>query len=144
MREYTVPDTQPTITVGEVRRLLEGMADDRPITILQPDGSWWLNIDRFQDSDEEPSAMFGTRDDFDTRQWPARQHGEEPSMSTFPNEAAERAEMRRLFVERRAEAQQLLDRVFTRVNALDPSIIDWTDVAEMGRIVEALRSVDPS
>ena len=58
-----------------------------------------------------------------------------------PLDPRSRDDMQRLFVERRAEAQQLLDRVFTRVNALDPSIVEWSDVDDMGRIVRALRSV---
>lgn len=74
MREYTIPDDRPTITAGEMRRLLEGMPDDRPITIYDHGRDWWLNIDGFQDNynpdgDGEPSAMFMARDDFDTRQW---------------------------------------------------------------------------
>jgi hypothetical protein len=71
--DYTVPSTQPTITIGEIRKLIANMPDDRPVTILTPGGDW-LNIDGFQDNynpdgDGEPSAMFSACDDFDTRQW---------------------------------------------------------------------------
>jgi hypothetical protein len=87
-----------TLTVGELRAALEGMADDLPVTIANE--SWWLNLSEVEhesaclscgyeirwsahdqrwnavagaiprECEHRPSSLIiGTTDDFDPRQW---------------------------------------------------------------------------
>jgi hypothetical protein len=67
--DYTIPSSFLTITVGEMRRMMDGFPDDFPLTVLEPDGSWWFNVGGVTKGDGEHSIILATRDDFDTRQW---------------------------------------------------------------------------
>jgi hypothetical protein len=63
----------PTITVAELRDLLDGYPAGLPVTIAQPDGSGWFNLrgaaNDPDSSGEEMSLILATTDDFDPRQW---------------------------------------------------------------------------
>jgi hypothetical protein len=67
--DYTIPATQKTITVGEMRRMIADFPDDFPLTVLTPFGDWWFNVGGVTKGDGEHSIILATRDDFDTRQW---------------------------------------------------------------------------
>jgi hypothetical protein len=67
--DYSIPETQKTITVGEMRRMIADFPDDFPLTVLTPFGDWWFNVGGITKGDGEHSIILATRDDFDTRQW---------------------------------------------------------------------------
>jgi hypothetical protein len=67
---YEVPAGQPTATCMDLLRVLVALPPQRPVTILQPDGAWWLNVSGAHNNpDDECSLIVETRDDFDTRQF---------------------------------------------------------------------------
>jgi hypothetical protein len=57
------------LTVGQLRAMLEGMADHEQITVATD--SWWLNIESVDTPDHEngnASIILYTADTYDTRQ----------------------------------------------------------------------------
>lgn len=59
------------LTAGEVIEHLSKFPADFPVTALTPDGGGWYNLPGINDPREtdEPSIMFYTSDNFDTRQF---------------------------------------------------------------------------
>jgi hypothetical protein len=74
---YGEPAETPWLTLGELRRRTAHLPDSTPLTASTPDGDWWLNLELDPsgipsgnpDSDDPPSIILGTIDNFDTRQW---------------------------------------------------------------------------
>lgn len=63
---------QPTITVKQLKTILNQIDDDIQIVVANQDKSWWLNIDSVELPDEDNGSFtltFHTRNDFDTRQF---------------------------------------------------------------------------
>ena len=62
----------PTITVKQLKEILNVIDDDTQIVVSNKDRNWWLNIDEVQLPDEDDgnfTLTFHTKDDFDTRQF---------------------------------------------------------------------------
>src|SRR5690606_21568339 len=57
----------PTLTVGDLKRLLEHQPDWRPVIIGHDE--WYLNLHALTLDDEQTAIVMEARDDFDTRQW---------------------------------------------------------------------------
>jgi hypothetical protein len=69
------PETKeykPTITVGELKAILENIEDSTQIVVSDEVNSWWLNIESLEIPDEEEqvfTVVFHTKDNFDNRQF---------------------------------------------------------------------------
>lgn len=63
----TLKEGQPTLTVGDLRRLLAEQPEDRPVIVGSD--QWYLNATALTLDDEQTAIVIETRDDFSTRQW---------------------------------------------------------------------------
>lgn len=63
-----ITEYSPTITVGDIKRLISNLPDHTQITVQKDDG--WLNITEAQIPDNESffTIVFKTEDNFSTRQ----------------------------------------------------------------------------
>ena len=62
----------PTITVKQLKEILNAIDDDTQIVVKDKNNDWWLNIDEVQLPDEDDgnfTLTFYTKDNFDTRQF---------------------------------------------------------------------------
>lgn len=63
---------KPTITVGELKAILEDIDDNTQIVVRDNANDWWLNIESLEIPNEEEgmfTVTFNTVDDFDNRQF---------------------------------------------------------------------------
>lgn len=60
----------PTITVGQMKKVLDGLDDDEQIVIWDEQKMWWLNIGSVDIPDQENlfTLVLYPKDTFDTRQ----------------------------------------------------------------------------
>jgi hypothetical protein len=62
----------PTLTVGELKKILSTVNDDTQIVVDDEKNSWWLNIKTLELPDEDDGMFtltFHTANDFDNRQF---------------------------------------------------------------------------
>lgn len=65
-------DFRPTITVKELKEILNTVDDDIQVVVSDSKNVWWLNIIEVELPDEDNGSYtltFHTKDDFDTRQF---------------------------------------------------------------------------
>ena len=62
----------PTLTVGDLKKIIESINDDTQIVVADQKEDWWLNIAQVEIPDEEDGMFtltFHTKNTFDTRQF---------------------------------------------------------------------------
>lgn len=74
LNEKFLPKTEtfyPTITVGDMKKILAVLDDDVQIVISKDEESWWLNINSVElpDGDGMFTLTLHPKDNFDTRQF---------------------------------------------------------------------------
>ena len=67
-----IDDFEPTITVKQLKEILNVIDDDTQIVVKDEKNDWWLNIHEVQLPDEDDgnfTLTFYTKNNFDTRQF---------------------------------------------------------------------------
>lgn len=72
IKEKFTNEFKPTLTVAQLKKIIEKLDDHTQIVIAKPDNDWWLNIHALEMPDEEKGTLalvLYTKDNFSTIQF---------------------------------------------------------------------------